>query len=186
MTIVKRTILLFVLLACSFGTALPHMGIDTSEFQARRQSVMNAASDGIVLLHSFSGPKSWSESGFRQDSNFYYLTGLENLHDAILAVDGTTKETWLFVMPPTEREQRRFAPLSGWDSVYLKPDHQTEQALGIDHIVAWEGFTDFIEARRKTNPRIAFYLDQGGEGKMVANVSDPPGLAAIENPYLLW
>ncbi len=95
MTIVKRTILLFVLLACSFGTALPHMGIDTSEFQARRQSVMNAASDGIVLLHSFSGPKSWSESGFRQDSNFYYLTGLENLHDAILAVDGTTKETWL-------------------------------------------------------------------------------------------
>src|SRR5438876_14057 len=53
MTIVKRTILLFVLLACSFGTALPHMGIDTSEFQARRQSVMNAASDGIVLLHFF-------------------------------------------------------------------------------------------------------------------------------------
>ncbi len=128
-------ILLFALLASSFGTALAHMGIDSSEFQARRQSVMNAASDGIVLLHSFSGPKSWSESGFQQDSTFYYLTGLENLHDAILAVDGTTKDTWLFVMAPTEREQRRFAPLSGWDSVYLKPDHQTEQALGIDHIV---------------------------------------------------
>src|SRR5438874_2579600 len=185
MTIVKRTILLFVLLACSFGTALAHMGIDTSEFQARRQSVMNAASDGIVLLHSFSGPKSWSESGFQQDSNFYYLTGLANLHDAILAVDGTTKETWLFVMAPTERKQRRFAPLSGWDSVYLKPDHQTEQAFDIDHIVAWEEFTDFIDARRKANPRIAFYLDQGGEGKMVADVSDPPGLAAIENPYIL-
>src|SRR5207249_8210242 len=107
MTIVKRTILLFVLLACSFGTALAHMGIDTSEFQARRQSVMNAASDGIVLLHSFSGPKSWSESGFRQDSNFYYLTGLENLHASILAVDGTTKESWLFVMAPTAGEQRR-------------------------------------------------------------------------------
>ena len=184
--IVNRQILLFVLLACSFGTALAHMGIDPSEFQARRQSVMNAASDGIVLLHSFSGPKSWSESGFRQDSNFYYLTGLENLHDAILAVDGTTKETWLFVMAPTEREQRRFAPLTGWDSVYLKPDHQTEQAFDIDHIVAWEEFTDFIDARRKANPRIAFYLDQGGEGKMVADVSDPPGLAAIENPYILW
>src|SRR5947207_15911902 len=90
MTIVKRTILLFVLLACSFGTALPHMGIDTSEFQARLQSVMNAASDGIVLLHSFSGPKSWSESGFRQDSNFNYLTALAILHDMILADYGTT------------------------------------------------------------------------------------------------
>jgi hypothetical protein len=58
MTIVTRAILLLVLFACSFGTAPAHMGIDTSEFQARRQSVMNAVSDGIVLLHSFSGPKS--------------------------------------------------------------------------------------------------------------------------------
>src|SRR5437667_2481326 len=186
MTIVKRTILLFVLLACSFGTALAHMGIDTSEFQARRQSVMNAASDGILLLHSFSGPKSWRDAGFQQDSNFYYLTGLENLHDAILAVDGTTKESWLFVMVPTERQQRRFDALSGWDSVYLTPNHGTEQALGIEHIVAWDGFADFIETRRKANPNVLLYLDQSREGKMVADVSNPPGLAAIENPYLLW
>ena len=103
MTIVKRTILLFVLLACSFGTALAHMGIDTSELQARRQSVMNAASDGIVLLHSFSGPKSWRDAGFQQDSNFYYLTGLENLHDAILAVDGTTMD---------RDSMKRMSPLS--------------------------------------------------------------------------
>ena len=186
--IVNRQILLFVLLACSFGTALAHMGIDPSEFQARRQSVMNAASDGIVLLHSFSGPKSWSESGFRQDSNFFYLTGLENLHAAILAVDGTMKESWLFVMTPTAREQRRFSGsvLNGWDSAYLAPDHQTEQLLGIDHIVAWDGFADFIETQRKANLKIQFYLDQSGEGKMVADVSNPPGLAPIENPYLLW
>jgi Xaa-Pro aminopeptidase len=188
MTIVKRMILLFVPLACSFGTAHAHMGIDTSEFQARRQSVMNAVSDGIVVLHSFSAPKSWSESGFQQDSNFYYLTGLENLHDAILAVDGATKESWLFVMTPTEREQRRFSGsvLNGWDSVYLTPDHQTEQLLGINHIVAWDGLADFIETRRKANPAITLYLDHGGEGKMVADVSNPPGLGAVENPYLLW
>jgi Xaa-Pro aminopeptidase len=116
------------------------------------------------------------------------LTGLENLHDAILAVDGTTKESWLFMKAPTEREQRRFSGsvLNGWDSAYLAPDHQIEQLLGIEHIVAWEGFSDFIEQRRKANPQIQFYLDQSGEGKMVADVSNPPGLAPIENPYLLW
>jgi len=32
MKIMKKMILLFVLLACSFGTALAHMGIDPSEF----------------------------------------------------------------------------------------------------------------------------------------------------------
>ena len=114
------------------------------------------------------------------------MTGLENLHAAILAVDGTTKESWLFVMAPTEREQRRFDALSGWDSVYLTPNHGTEQAFGIEHIVAWDGFADFIETQRKANLKIQFYLDQSGEGKMVADLSNPPGLAPIENPYLLW
>jgi Xaa-Pro aminopeptidase len=187
MTIVKRTVLLFVLLACSFGTALAHMGIDNSEFQARRRSVMNAAPDGIVLLHSFSAPKGWSDSGFQQDSNFYYLTGLENLHNAIVAVDGTTKESWLFVMAPTKREQRRFSKvLTGWDSAYLNPGHETEQLLGIDHVVAWDGFSNFIQTRRTANSKTVFYLDQSGEGKMVADISNPPGLSPIENPYLLW
>jgi hypothetical protein len=37
MRIVNTTIFLFVSLAYSIGTALAHMGIDTSEFQARRQ-----------------------------------------------------------------------------------------------------------------------------------------------------
>ena len=186
--IARKTILLFVLLAHSFGTAFAHMGIDTSEFQARRQSVMNEAFDGIILLHSFSSPKGWSDSGFQQDSNFYYLTGLENLHDAVLAVDGTTKESWLFVMAPTATEQRRFSGsvLNGWDSAYLAPDHQNEQLLGINHIVAWDGFADFIEKHRKANPAITLYLDHGGQGKMVADASNPPGLMPIENPYLLW
>lgn len=182
----SKTILLLVLVGCATRTSIAHMGIEPSEFQARRQAVMHAASDGIILLHSFSAPKAWRDSGFQQDSNFYYLTGLENLHDAILAVDGTTRETWLFVMAPTERQQRRFDALSGWDSVYLTPDHRTEQILGIEHIVPWEQFAEFIEARRKPNPNVALYLDEGREGKMMADVSNPPGLAAIENPYLLW
>jgi Xaa-Pro aminopeptidase len=186
MRIVSTTIFRFVSLVCSIATAFAHMGIDPSEFEARRQSAMRAASDGIILVHSFSAPKSWRDSGFQQDSNFYYLTGLENLHDAILALDGTKKESWLFVKPPTQREQRLFSALTGWDSGYLGPDRQTEQVLGIDHIVAWDGFSNFIETRRKANPKIVLYLDQGGEGRMVAEVSDPPGLAPIENPYLLW
>jgi len=116
------------------------------------------------------------------------LTGLENLHAAILAVDGTTKESWLFMKAPTEKEQRRVAGsvLNGWDSVFLTPDHQTEQLLGIDHIVLWDGFPDFIETRRKANPKVGLYLDHGGEGKTVADVSNPPGLGAVKNPYILW
>ncbi len=142
--------------------------------------------DGIVLLHSFSAPKNWSDAGFEQDTNFYYFTGLQNLHAAILAIDGTTKETWLFVKEPTAREQRTFGPLTGWDSVYLAQGHQTERDVGIDHVVSWEGFADFIAARRKANPNLRLYLDFGGQGKMVAAASNPPDFAPVENPYLLW
>lgn len=187
MRIAPLASLIVALLAWSPASAQVHMGIDRAEFQARRQAVMAAAPDGILLLHSMSAPKDWNDAGFRQDSFFYYFTGLENLHDAVLAVDGVSKQTWLFVLAPTtRREQRISAALTGWDAAYLAGGAATEQLLGIDHVVAWDGFADFIETRRKANPRLALYLDQGGEGKMVADVSNPPGLAPIENPYVLW
>jgi Xaa-Pro aminopeptidase len=186
MRIINAMLLQFALCVSLARAAPSHMGIEAGEFQTRRQAVVRAASGGMILLHSFSAPKSWRDSGFQQDSNFYYLTGLENLHDAILALDGTTKESWLFVKPPTQREQRLFSGLTDLDSVFLVPDHRTEQALGFDHIVSWEEFSNVIEMRRRENPKIMLYVDQGGEGRMVADVSNPPGLAAIENPYLLW
>lgn len=187
MMIVKFLGLLTALLACAVATAQVHMGIDVSEFRARRQAAMAAAPDGIVLLHSASAPKNWNDAGFQQDSFFYYFTGLENLHDAILAVDGLSKQTWLFVLPPTNgRQQRISAALTGWDAAYQHAGAETEQLLSIDHVVAWERFADFIEVRRNADPRIALYLDPGGEGKMVADVSNPPGLAPIENPFVLW
>ena len=183
-------LLLALLLALSCSSpalAQVHMGIDASEFRARRQAVMAAAPDGIVLLHSASAPKNWSDAGFQQDSFFFYFTGLENLHNAILGVDGLSKQTWLFVLPPTNgRQQRISAALTGWDAAYLQPGAETGQLLGIDHVVPWVDFADFIEARRKESPGLALYLDQGGEGKMVADVSNPPGLAPIENPFVLW
>jgi hypothetical protein len=169
--------LFFALLACSVAAAQVHMGIDARDFRARRQAVIAAASDGILLLHSASAPKNWSDAGFQQDSFFYYFTGLENLHDAILAVDGINKQTWLFVLPPTTgRQQRISAALNGWDAAYLPVGQETEQLLGVDHVVPWEGFADFIETQRRAAPRLVIYLDQGGEGKMVADVSNPAGL----------
>src|SRR5215471_85351 len=71
--------------------------ITSSEFQSRRRQVMAQIPSGIVLLHANSGWKHWEDSGFRQDANFFYLTGLENLQRAILAIDGFTRQSWLFV-----------------------------------------------------------------------------------------
>ena len=42
--------------------------------------------------------------GFRQDPAFYYFTGLANTVGAILAIDGRSRESWLFL--PTHVRQR--------------------------------------------------------------------------------
>jgi Xaa-Pro aminopeptidase len=186
MKILTLASLCIALLAASTAAARGHMGIDRAEYQARRQAVVAAAPDGVLLLHSVSAPKDWNDPGFKQDSNFFYLTGLQNLHDAILAVDGGTRQTWLFVMPPRAQERRRFAPMTGWDAPYLEPGPESERLTGVDHVVSWDGFADFIATRRKANPTLALYLDEGGQGKMVADVSNPPGFAPIENPFVLW
>src|ERR1700735_3675289 len=133
--------------------AIAQTSIDTPEFQARRKAALEKVPDGIVLLHSSWGLKHWDESGFHQDPSFYYFTGLANAHGAILALDGTKKESWLFVSPRIPIG----AVLRGLDSVFLDAGPQTEKELGIDHVVAWDQFATFIESRREDNPNLVLY-----------------------------
>src|SRR5215469_1959732 len=67
---------------------------EAGEFQARRKAALEKIPDGILLLRSYSGLKHWDESGFHQDSSFYYFTGLANAHSAILVLDGNQRESW--------------------------------------------------------------------------------------------
>ena len=69
---------------------------DTRELQERRQHAAAAFSDGILLLHARFVPD-YTSDGFRQDPAFYYFTGLENTVGAILAIDGRSRQNWLFL-----------------------------------------------------------------------------------------
>jgi Xaa-Pro aminopeptidase len=183
----KKAILLSgVVFVFSTAIAWCQTSIDASEFQARRSSLMEKAPDGIVLLHSFSAGKRWDEAGFHQDPNFSYFTGMQNLHGAILAVDGTVKQSWLFVATPAQNVRERMSDLKGADSVYVEAGDQTKSDLRIDHVMPWDDFVGFIEWRRKSDPKLVLYLDDGGDGSQAPRISNPAGLSPIENPYLLW
>jgi Xaa-Pro aminopeptidase len=140
--------------------------------------------DGMIALHSVSGLKHWDESGFHQDASFYAFTGLGNAHGAILVLDGTDGQSWLFVM---RRPGTFGSDLRGWDAAVVDPGPESETALKIDHVVPWDTFVTFVDSRRKSNPKLVFYLDSAGQtGEMSGTLSDPPGIAAIENPHMLW
>src|SRR5215469_1739928 len=126
---------MFLLSAIGPGVVSAQTGFDTGELQARRKAALEKIPDGILLLRSYSGLKHWDESGFHQDSSFYYFTGLANAHSAILVLDGQQKESWLFVAP---RQGSLGADLHGFDSVFIEPGAQAEAELKIDHVVLWD------------------------------------------------
>ena len=157
---------------------------DPSEFQTRRKAVLDKIPDGIILLRSFSGLKHWDESGFHQDSSFYYFTGLANAHAAILLLDGQQKESWLFVAP---RQGALGADLHGFNSIFLDSGEQTEREIKIDHVVLWDQLVPFVESRRKNNSKLILYADSAGQtGRMSGEGSVPPGLDPMDNSHWVW
>lgn len=64
------------------------------DFANRRAKVMEQIGDGVAVLQGAALPEAFVK--FRQDNNFYYLTGVE-VPDAKLIIDGKRKTSVLFV-----------------------------------------------------------------------------------------
>ena len=177
------TLLLLFMLVGS-GPISGQTGFEAGEFQARRKAALEKIPGGILLLRSYSGLKHWDESGFHQDSSFYYFTGLANAHSAILALDGEQKQSWLFVAP---RQGSLGADLHGFHSIFIEPGPQAEAELKIDHVMLWDELVPFVESRRKNNPRLILYRDSAGQtGRMSGEGSVPRGLDPMENAHWVW
>jgi Xaa-Pro aminopeptidase len=159
------------------------------ELAQRRAAAVARFHDGIVLLHSSSGFKPWENAGFRQDANFYYLTGMANLHDAILVVDGPRHETVLFVraLPGAPIVTQLMSLFSGLNEPALPIDDSSAKLTGVARVEDWNGFSAWLDGRLKDDPKLPLYLDDGGQvGNFAGTTSDPSDLPPIENAHLLW
>ena len=83
---------LFALIS-STGTA-ERLGYPASEFAARRKALAQSLGSGLVLLCGRTIPPAGIR--FRQDNDFYYLTGSEDTN-AVLVMDAATADSWLFL-----------------------------------------------------------------------------------------
>jgi len=149
-----------------------------SEFKARRAELMKRFPDGIVLLHARANLLQVGSFGaFREDPSFYYFFGDGDYTNSILALDGTSRQTWLFV--PTK--------LSGPAGWWPRPGPGADSAAhwGIEHVSLWEEFVPWIERRLASNPPPVLYVDdtfdwwgKRGVGRDIPE-SNPPGLDPI-------
>jgi hypothetical protein len=125
-------IILTIVLASTTCLAKLESGI----VRERRQRAAAAFHDGILLFHA-SSELTITADGFRQDPFFYYFTGLGNTVGAVLAIDGKTGESWLFLptKPPFSK--------SGLQPEVL-PGEESEKRLGIEHVFDWSKLQDFL------------------------------------------
>jgi Xaa-Pro aminopeptidase len=97
--------LALVLLA--FGPALgvraERVGYPPEEFTVRRAALAKALGEGTLLLFGSTMPANGVR--FRQDNDFYYFTGSEDLN-TVLLMDAATGETHLFLPTQSESEIR--------------------------------------------------------------------------------
>lgn len=183
-------VFVFLLLLVGIVGGLPALGqtgISVGEIRTRRAGAMQKCPDGIILLHATVGYKHWDESGFHQDQNFYYYTGLPNASAAILAIDGVAKESWLFV--PSEPQGRKMGPdLTGMNRMLFAPGQGTESELGMEHVVSWDNFVPYLDGRLKSKPDLVLYLDGGGQtsGMQTLFGSNPADLPAIASLNQAW
>src|SRR5882672_1706498 len=80
----------------------------SEEFAARRGRVIAQIGDAVAVLQGTTERP--GEQPLRQNNQFFYLTGVVEPR-AIVAIDGRTKKSSLFLQPLNERrEQRMLGP----------------------------------------------------------------------------
>ena len=90
-------------------------------FRARRDALMKKIAGSVAVLKGAPAPPAYAP--FRQDNNFYYLTGIE-IPGAFLVIDALSRHTILF-LPPADKKQEE------WEGPRLLPGPEA----GIDDVL---------------------------------------------------
>ena len=110
------------------------------EFSARRARVMEKIGDGVAILLGTTEPP--GEMPLRQGNQFFYVSGVVEPR-AILAIDGKTKHSTLFLNPRNaQREASMYGP-------GLSPGDEAAKATGIDAVLPRSDFQATVDALAK-------------------------------------
>lgn len=107
------------------------------EFAARRTKVFEQVGDGVAIVLGTTEPP--GEVPFRQNSQFFYLTGVTEPRASVL-IDGRARTTTVFLQPKTARQdESQFGP-------GMSPGAAAAKTLGVEAAVDQAGFTAAITA----------------------------------------
>jgi Xaa-Pro aminopeptidase len=143
------------------------------EFAARRAKVIEQIGDGVAIVLGTTEPA--GEMPFRQNSQFFYLTGVTEPRASVI-IDGRAKTTTVFLQPKTERQDSsQYGP-------GMSPGAAAAKTLGVTAALDRAEFTAAITAlasakRTIYTPFAAEVLGSQSQGDPTrmweANAKDP-------------
>jgi len=150
--------------------------ISDQEYAERRSALMELYPDGLVLLKARSTEKGMVPWGWIQNASFLYFTGLVSQPAAILALDGSTGESILFVPPdPISFGQ----PVQG---LSIRPGSESELKYGFSEVREWDSFQAYVSSRLTAGIE-TLYIEQP---RRQENASVPESMAVVSGKYGLW
>lgn len=151
MHIIRRfkSLILVFLMASLLPMNLPaqRTGYSREEFVRRRQDLMENFKTGMIVLFGKAMPQSGAH--FRQDNDFYYYTGIEDLN-SILLMAPATGESFLFMPRLTPREEMIEGP-----NLLLDKDALDKTGLTAIHPLT---YFDELLARKAKAYGLIFYV----------------------------
>lgn len=148
--------------------------LPAEEFAARRAAVMAQLGDGVAIVRGATEPP--GEMPFRQNTQFFYLTGVAEPRASVI-IDGRTKQTTLFLLPRNEpRERRNYGPA-------ISPGPDAVRETGIADVRPQSAFTASVAALAAG--RRTFYAPFGAEVLGSQSFGDPTKMwsANREDPW---
>ena len=113
---------------------------DNSFFAARREALMKKIDGAVAVLQG--APDTRAYAAFRQDNNFYYLTGVE-MPDALLLLDASRHRSILFLPARDEAAER-------WEGPRLYAGPEARRQSGCDEVLELSQFGAELEKRKSS------------------------------------
>jgi len=142
----KGKLFVIAVLAIQSAAAQPNWKyFKASDFAARRARLMEQIGDGVAVLQGAELPEAFVK--FRQDNNFYYLSGVEVPH-AMLIIDGRAKAATLLVPDQISGDIK--------EEAVIKPGPDMEKIYQIESIRSTNDAVDILQYYASTGR--SFYL----------------------------
>ncbi len=129
------------------GLFSQRVGFSKEEITRRREALMDRLNEGMVVLFGDCTPTPGGH--FRQDNDFYYFTGIEDM-GAILVMAAKTKESFLFLPRQTPREMMV-------EGENLLKDEDAKKKTGFTEIHPVTYFDEFL-ARNARRYGLTFHM----------------------------